>query len=314
MYHNNNGGYQLAIPLNIAGINAEIRLYDVIRKDGKDCVASPHNHSEFQIKYTARGRALHVIDGEQIRTSAGNLLVIPPRSIHYESVDKNCADLVQYSLFLHIKTPLETASDTVRATYERAVDFLTGVDVIKNATVLLPLFESIAREMRDRKDGFFNYLQGACLSFFVELFRFADAEHSLFRGEEIKHTDTWRRKLNAFFYEGYMNDIMLQDLANTINVSRRHASRIVYREYGVTYAKKLMEVRLEQAKYKLTYTDLDLRTISRDSGFRSCSYFTTAFKKNVGMTPTEYRESTARVRETENMVPPPAKSKSNFTH
>ncbi|MBR2343657.1 MAG: AraC family transcriptional regulator [Clostridia bacterium] len=295
--YRDNGGYQLVVPVSIAGINIEIRLNDVIRQDGSECAVSPHNHGAFQLKYIASGRALHVVDGEQIRTAQGNLLVIPPRSIHYETVDKNCSDLVQYSLFLHVKAPLDTAAESTRAAYERAVDFLTGIEVIKNASIFLPILESISREIRHKQDGFFNYLQGMCLALVVELLRFADEEHRLLGQEEIKYTDTWRRKLNSFFYDGYMNDIKLQDLADTINVSRRHASRIVFREYGVTYAKKLMEVRLEQAKYKLTHTDLDLRTISQVCGFQSCSYFTTAFKKNVGMTPTDYRASTSHSRE-----------------
>ena len=297
--------YQIVIPINLGNLNFEVRLNDVIRREWNECVCPPHNHGAYQLKYFARGKSSQVINKTEVSTSAGNLIIVPPRVIHYTTEKKVSEDLVQYSLFLYVKPPLDTAPTEAKVASENVISFLNTAGIIKNASPLAPLLENMDREVESKKDGCFHYLQGMSTSLLVEILRFSHDKKTL-PEEQVKYTDTWRRKLNAFFYDGYMNDIKLQDLADTICVSRRHASRIVFKEYGVTYAKKLMEVRLEQAKYQLTYTEKDLRTISAECGFQSCSYFTTAFKKNVGMTPTEYRMYVSSGTELAT-VPPPRK-------
>ncbi|MBR7099254.1 MAG: helix-turn-helix transcriptional regulator, partial [Clostridia bacterium] len=83
----------------------------------------------------------------------------------------------------------------------------------------------------------------------------------------------------------------LTDLAEAINVSPRQMSRILLREFGMNFVTKLTEMRLQQVKYQLTHTEKSIHQISIDCGFPSYSYFSTCFRKNVGMTPSHYRQS-----------------------
>lgn len=66
-----------------------------------------------------------------------------------------------------------------------------------------------------------------------------------------------------------------------------------FKEYtGFSPAKYIMDVRMNKTKEALTNTELSVREIASIAGFDNYEYFFTAFKKNVGMTPSEYRDVT----------------------
>ena len=48
---------------------------------------------------------------------------------------------------------------------------------------------------------------------------------------------------------------------------------------------------IEKAKELLAETDLSMKEICGNIGYSDPNYFSRAFKKNVGVTPTEYKES-----------------------
>ena len=52
----------------------------------------------------------------------------------------------------------------------------------------------------------------------------------------------------------------------------------------------LTRCRIEEAKRLLRTTDQSVSDIAVESGFESFSYFSTVFKKVVGMTPVQYRK------------------------
>ena len=47
---------------------------------------------------------------------------------------------------------------------------------------------------------------------------------------------------------------------------------------------------MERAKELLTGTDLSMKEICSEIGYADPNYFSRSFKKNTGLTPTEYKE------------------------
>ena len=73
----------------------------------------------------------------------------------------------------------------------------------------------------------------------------------------------------------------------------RHTFKEVY---GITLADYILKVRIDMAKKLLETTELSVTDVAQRSGFQTKSYYFTIFKKLVGLTPNEYRE-TARKAE-----------------
>ena len=283
--------FSLNIPVNIGSLKFTFLVTDYMLATGDMYFSGAHNHGDFELRYVARGSGNQVVEGDRIQTKAGDTILIQPRKYHFQTPEGSTKDLVQYSIRFFIKPPLESSSASVKRNYNEITEILNNSFLLKDEQMRLKsIFENITNEILEKRYGYFTYLQSLCSALIIEYVRLSKKTvKNLFRSEELKYTGYWRSKLDRFFYNGYMNDIKLQDLADEIKVSRRHASRLVQREFGVTYVAKLMEVRLEQAKYQLTYTDNDLNTISMNCGFSSYSYFTTCFKKSTGLTPNDWR-------------------------
>jgi LacI family transcriptional regulator len=78
-------------------------------------------------------------------------------------------------------------------------------------------------------------------------------------------------------------------VAEEVGLSRRGLERRFQQYVGTTPKAEITRVRIEHAKSLLAYTDQLSERISRKIGFASLAYFTTAFRREVGMTPNAYR-------------------------
>lgn len=84
----------------------------------------------------------------------------------------------------------------------------------------------------------------------------------------------------------------LQDIASRIEMPLREVSVLINRYMGQHFFDFVNEYRIKKAKELLknaTRNELTIQQILFDAGFNSKSSFNTAFKKNTGLTPTEYR-------------------------
>ena len=82
-----------------------------------------------------------------------------------------------------------------------------------------------------------------------------------------------------------------EEMANSLNISKRHLSEIVLRRYGMSLQQLFAQKRLEMSEELLRTTDLSIERICEKIGWSSNkSAFYKAFKKKYGMSPGEYRE------------------------
>lgn len=60
-------------------------------------------------------------------------------------------------------------------------------------------------------------------------------------------------------------------------------------QFGVTFMEDVIRARIEYAKMLLRTTDMSVHDISAQCGYRSYEHFARQFKRECGITPTEYR-------------------------
>lgn len=84
-------------------------------------------------------------------------------------------------------------------------------------------------------------------------------------------------------------EVNVEHLAATFHVSASYLRREFKKAFGITPMAYLSSVRLDHAKTMLSSGYFSVREISVKCGFESLSYFSAAFKKREGKTPTEYR-------------------------
>ena len=90
--------------------------------------------------------------------------------------------------------------------------------------------------------------------------------------------------------------VTLQDVGRAVGVSPFHLCRLFRAVTGTTIARYRHTLRLRAALERVARPDADLSAVALDYGYSSHSHFTAAFRREFGMTPTEFRRAAARSR------------------
>ena len=91
----------------------------------------------------------------------------------------------------------------------------------------------------------------------------------------------------------YAQPLELDDVARRVLTSRRQLQRIFTEVHGAPFRTALREVRMRHAVALLDSTPLAVGDIARQVGYTQPAQFAKAFRRMHGVSPSEYRESTA---------------------
>ncbi|MFC0296688.1 response regulator transcription factor [Geobacillus jurassicus] len=85
-------------------------------------------------------------------------------------------------------------------------------------------------------------------------------------------------------------DLTLESVARFLNVSPVYLSRMIKQELGIPFVHLLTKTRMEKAAELLLSTELPIHEIAERVGYDTQHYFSTAFKKAMGVSPNQYRK------------------------
>jgi AraC-like DNA-binding protein len=106
------------------------------------------------------------------------------------------------------------------------------------------------------------------------------------------HSSSTIRKLcevRDLIREGFHEEWTLPDLSREADLSAWHFLRSFRSTFGETPHEFLTRMRLERAKDLLTVTSRQVTEICFDVGFTSLGSFSTLFRRQVGLSPAEFR-------------------------
>lgn len=100
-------------------------------------------------------------------------------------------------------------------------------------------------------------------------------------------------KVKGYLQHNYMFDLSLDSVSEILNLSPSYFSVMFKRSFGVGFLDYLTDLRIQAAKELLADPLRSTAEVASLVGYESASYFTRAFKKKTGQTPTEYRRQNA---------------------
>lgn len=92
----------------------------------------------------------------------------------------------------------------------------------------------------------------------------------------------------------YASDLSLGEIAAELSLSEQYLSRIFFEAVGAGFKERLTDVRLTHAKTLLADPKNTITAVSSQVGYNNSKQFIRIFKKYQGVTPGEYKNSTAR--------------------
>ncbi|PYI57479.1 helix-turn-helix domain-containing protein [Paenibacillus flagellatus] len=97
--------------------------------------------------------------------------------------------------------------------------------------------------------------------------------------------------MRAYLGEHYDNpDLSLQHLSEAFGIHGKTVSRLFKEEMGVNFIDYLSQIRIERAKELIAQSDESIQDITLRVGYLHPNTFIRSFKKQVGLTPGDYRK------------------------
>lgn len=94
----------------------------------------------------------------------------------------------------------------------------------------------------------------------------------------------------AYIQQHYQDSsLTLERVAEELHITSVYLSRMMKHELGVSYVSLLTQMRINKAVDLLKTTDFSIRDIAETVGYDSQHYFSTAFKKVVGVSPMQFK-------------------------
>ena len=88
----------------------------------------------------------------------------------------------------------------------------------------------------------------------------------------------------------YMHAISVTDIADHVGISRTYLNRLFHQVYNSSVQDFLMNYKLDKAAFLLINTEMPVKEISQNTGYRDPLVFSKAFKAKYDVSPKNYRE------------------------
>lgn len=132
-----------------------------------------------------------------------------------------------------------------------------------------------------------------CLAFKLSEIIRSHSEYRKFSGEDLLPRSR-REIVLEYINERVGERIELSDIAGVLGLSVSRAGHLVKEMFGMTVPALVNNLRMRQAAFLLTATDLPISDVAREVGFDDQGYFTRIFKKNFPKTPNAFRRSQSK--------------------
>lgn len=124
---------------------------------------------------------------------------------------------------------------------------------------------------------------GAC----IDRLRIGMYEHSA--ADKKDYTERPITGITRYLQNHLEEDISLSLLADEFHLNAQYISQLFKSEIGVGFLTYLTNIRMENARKLLVSTSLSIGEISSRCGYADYRVFTKVFKRNEGITPSQYR-------------------------
>lgn len=96
-------------------------------------------------------------------------------------------------------------------------------------------------------------------------------------------------KITNFIQRNSQKKILLDDVARVVYLCPKYLSRVFKEEVGIGFKEYVLKIKTDEAKKILLNTENTINEVSYKLGYKNTESFIKLFKKETGLTPTEFR-------------------------
>lgn len=200
-----------------------------------------------------------------------------------------CFPNAEVSFYADKKDPWEYAwvgfAGTDAAIILNSTDFTPDTPVIKKVPNGDEVLEKIRAIYKERGNGFSNTLRMTGLLYELLSFLIDNSQ----RETIFSTAQVYVQGAVKFISENYAQPITIENIADYVGICRSQLFRCFESVLGISPKEYLIDFRIKQACHLLETTSLSITAIANSLGFDNSLYFSKAFHKLKGMSPSEYK-------------------------
>lgn len=240
----------------------------------------PNGRKDYQLLYIATGKGHFYFDGKERILTEGNMILYrphEPQMYYYHASDKIEVYWVHF-----------TGRDV------EAVLKKYGLPETENIfyTGTSPDYQCIYREMIQElqlcRANYEELLSLTLMRFFIMINRFIDEGKK--SGSDIQNEI---ERATHYFNENYNKPINIDEYAASRHISTCWFIRSFKQILKVTPMQYILSLRMANAQSLLETTEDSISEIAEAVGYDNPLYFSRIFRKNIGVSPSEYRKRSA---------------------
>lgn len=243
----------------------------------------PHSHLRIEINYVKKGSCLLHLEEESVTFREGELMFITPNVKHKFEAGSKGTQLMQLEFLPELFSRFVLDMETEESNSIPFASFLFSgkhqVIKIVNDIRVVRVIQEIISELQT-KSFYYDY---QVILLYVELqiliYRYVKEQFLSGCGNEIL------KKAIDYMYQHYRMDVSMDEVALHAGVSGRYLRALFSRNLNVSPVDYLNRVRVNKAMVLLKTTNLSVKEVSFQCGFRSPQYFSRIFKQLTGFSP-----------------------------
>lgn len=240
-----------------------------------------HWHDYFEVEIVLHGTGIHQYNGTNYALSAGCAYLLTPMDIHALIPDPD-TDLH----VVHLRFDEQAIFGEVR-------DLLLQHNHIHSVKLSESDFDRLLTQLNELLHCFeVNNTQSLSIQLMLSYLCLHIIRESQQEESSLPTFNTSNpvvhQTLQYIFYN-FRKKISMQELGEKAHVSPNHLALLFKQSTGTTCMQMIADLRLQYATKLLENPNLNIETISAQSGFSAASYFISVFRKRYGITPKEYQ-------------------------
>lgn len=234
---------------------------------------------DWQLLYVASGKAHFYIDDKDVIVTSGNMVLYQPKQeMHYEYFGKDKAEV----FWVHF-----TGSDvrTILKKYDIPLD--NNVFYSGNSPTYGYIFKEMILELQTCRVGYEELLSMYLQQIFVLIQRSRLDKRPVVSSHLQEEMGIARR----YFQEHYNEEINIEEYALSRNMSVSYFLKKFKEVTNKSPMQYILNIRINNAVSLLESTDYNVTEIAAIIGYDNPLYFSRIFKKQKGVSPSDYRKT-----------------------
>lgn len=246
--------------------------------------ADMHHHRSYQIYYLVNGECEHFIENRFFTVVTGDLVLIPPKVMHRTEGEGGLHFLVHFTdAFLQrfftdsVLTPLLSSLP--------AVFRADGPEQERILSMLNAMHTEYTRSVQEQSP-----LNELLISGYLYHILFAMV-HTSNNYISRSKSDDRMAQIIQFINENYNHINDIEQIAEHFFISKYHLCRFFRKNLGISLVTYLNTIKIREACTMIKNGCSNMTEVAILCGFNSSSYFCKVFKKEKGISPTEFRKA-----------------------